>query len=669
MFASLRARQGGHLVNTNIKEGFMRQGSTGRLIGRRKFIQLGAAAGATAFLLGATGCSPAQQSDGSSGAAHYTPGTYTAQAQGKQSPVAVEVTFGESSIDNIKVTHHNETERIANAAIDGITTDVLELQSLNVDTVSGATLTSMALLSAIKDCVSQAGGNVSDLEKAAGREKKTDTETLDVDVAVIGSGAAGLSSAIALAEEGANVVLMEKSAFMGGSMLVSGGRLQYPESPLEFRQETSEPMKKLFEETMARARAIGVAEEKVSQIEQAYADWYAQGNTKTFDSDEFYALSVAVGGGSPVQAENTLDSELSRKACEWMTSLGVELEQPVLGIMGFPWPRSTHPVGKPAGEGYVEALENYINGGTLTSLDMLFSTSAKELITENGSVVGVKAECTDGTAYEIHASRGVLLATGGYTDSPKWLAELQPQYGFDSEETIHTVAPSGHGGEGLDMAQSVGASVTSIGMAMLNPYAHPKYFIVGHIIGDTGNPLVVNKEGKRFVNETATRTELALAVKEQPDELCYVIACEQNSNIKSDGRNFDGELVEGYLENGVIFKADTLDDLAAQIDVPADALKRTVEDYNAACVAGVPDEFGRTYFEENAPIVDGPFYASPGTWAVLITLDGLTVDAGYRVLDDNKEPIPGLYAVGEVCGLPCLQNLGYGGHVAASVLA
>ena len=93
-----------------------------------------------------------------------------------------------------------------------------------------------------------------------------------------------------------------------------------------------------------------------------------------------------------------------------------------------------------------------------------------------------------------------------------------------------------------------------------------------------------------------------------------------------------------------------------------------MEEYNAACVAGVLDEFGRTYFEETAPIVEGPFYASPGTWAVLITVDGLTVDERFRVLDDGGQPIAGLFAVGEVCGQPCLQVLGYGDVIAKGVL-
>lgn len=169
---------------------------------------------------------------------------------------------------------------------------------------------------------------------------------------------------------------------------------------------------------------------------------------------------------------------------------------------------------------------------------------------------------------------------------------------------------------------------------------------------------MVNKEGKRFVNETGKRTDLALAVMDQPDQLCYIIACDQNSNIMPDGRNFDGEPAEGLFENGLAYRADTLDELADQIDIPASALKKTVEEYNAACVAGVPDEFGRTYFEETAPIVEGPFYASPGTWAVLITVDGLTVDERFRVLDDGGQPIAGSFCRRGVCGQPCLQVRG-----------
>ena len=283
----------------------MQEAHGGRLIGRRRFIQLGAAAGMTMFALGVTGCSPLPAT--SSAKSSYVPGAYTAQAQGKQSLVTVEVTFGENAIEAVEVLGHCESERIANTAISAITSDIVELQSLDVDAVTGATLTSMAILSAVRDCVGQAGGSVSDLEKVPGREKSDAVEVIETEVAIIGAGAAGLTSAIALAESGTEVLVMEKCGFIGGSMLVSGGRLQYPEAPLEYRQETTEPMRRLFAEVMERARDLGVSEERVSQVEQQYEQWYAEGNTKTFDSDEFYAVLGAVGFGNPLAAETTLD--------------------------------------------------------------------------------------------------------------------------------------------------------------------------------------------------------------------------------------------------------------------------------------------------------------------------------------------------------------------------
>lgn len=147
----------------------MQEAHGGRLIGRRRFIQLGAAAGMTMFALGVTGCSPLPAT--SSAKSSYVPGAYTAQAQGKQSLVTVEVTFGENAIEAVEVLGHCESERIANTAISAITSDIVELQSLDVDAVTGATLTSMAILSAVRDCVGQAGGSVSDLEEGPGARK------------------------------------------------------------------------------------------------------------------------------------------------------------------------------------------------------------------------------------------------------------------------------------------------------------------------------------------------------------------------------------------------------------------------------------------------------------------------------------------------------------------
>ena len=242
---------------------------------------------------------------------------------------------------------HYGSERIANTAISAITSDIVELQSLDVDAVTGATLTSMAIPLRSETASGKLAARFR-FGEGPGREKSDAVEVIETEVAIIGAGAAGLTSAIALAgESGTGVLVMEKCGFIGGNMLVSGGRLQYPRRRLSIARE-QQADGAAFAEVMERARDLGVSEERVSQVEQQYEQWYAEETPRPSTATRFYAVLGAVGFSNLSRCGTTLDAESARRACGWVTAHGVELE-PLLGIMGFSWPRSTHPVGRPAG--------------------------------------------------------------------------------------------------------------------------------------------------------------------------------------------------------------------------------------------------------------------------------------------------------------------------------
>lgn len=200
-------------------------------IGRRKFIALGATAAASTLLFGLGGCTPTAQTGGTETVAGYQAGTYAAAAEGKKGPVNISVTFSSDRIESIEILDNYETPRISAAAFTAIPEAIIEHQSLQIDTITGATLASMAVINGVKDCIKQAGGDVAALEEAPGTEKSTETVEIDADVVVLGAGAAGMGTAVACSQKGLKVVVMEKCGNVGGNCLVSGGMMRWIGAP------------------------------------------------------------------------------------------------------------------------------------------------------------------------------------------------------------------------------------------------------------------------------------------------------------------------------------------------------------------------------------------------------------------------------------------------------
>lgn len=643
----------------------------GALIGRRKFIQIGATAAVGACLFGIAGCSPQKEasSSGASGGHVYTPGTYTAKANGKKSLITVETTFSDSAITDIQVQHH-DTLRIAEAALDGAIPQILDNQTLSVDAVTGATVTTMAVVSAVKDCVKQAGGKVSDLEKPIEKELSTATEEIDADIVILGAGGSGLPAAIIAAKAGAKVVVFEKCGFFGGSLMVSGGSLEYIDAPVDFRPETTDANRAYFKEALSRAQNLGLPQEKIDLVQREWDEWYGSGQTVVYDSINWYALTMCLGSETTDWDSQIRHGETNAPLIEWLTGeIGLTLKKPTVGLAGYPWPEATSVEGAAMGEGYVDGFDDYIEAEGITTLDILFSTPAEDLIVEDGAVVGAKGTCVDGTVYTVRGKQGVIVATGGYAGSPEYLAELVPSMGFDKMSSIPTVNPYGHTGDGLTMGRKIGAMVYGDDYHMFCPCANAKNLTADSYVGDTTNMLLVNKEGKRYVDETLDWNSIALAVMEQPDQMGYLIASSDNAMIDEDGRNAFGDLVEPMLEGGYVVKADTLEELADSLGIPAEALVETVESFNGYCESGEDPEFGRVMFADTAALRNGPYYGTPTTWATLICSGGLLTGENDAVLDESEEPIPGLYAIGEVCSQSGIAAMGYGVRIARRMFA
>ena len=625
-------------------------------ITRRSFTAAGIA-GATMLATGGFALSAGAQEAGT-----YKPGTYTGTGNGRGGNVVVEVEFDENSIKSVNVTSHSETRYISDVAIEKIPAEIVEYQSLNIDSVSGATLTSFGILSAVTDCVEQAGGDVKALEKAPGAPKKDETVELEADLVVVGAGGAGMTAAIKAAQAGKQVVVLEKTSNMGGNTVVCGGYLHYYYAPQELRQPMTEGYAAYFdsvlEQGLAEGPELGIDPEFVENLRKDYDDYYAAGNTTVYDSAEFCALDLQfVTGGTFSKWVNFTKTVPALN--DWLTELGINW-CPLSNIVGFSWPRFSGEEGAHEGQGFFDLYSKVMDAEGLP-ITMLTCTPATELVVEDGKVVGVVGECTDGTTYTVRSGNGVVLATGGYSGNFEMLKKYNTYWNFDGVDYLLSDNTAGHDGDGITMSLPLGAQLGHMENPMMIPFGNPK-LSTSPMVGDHTNFMLVDSEGKRICNEKGTRYEISQAMFSSKDSLGFVISDSTNSNV-IDGKAYGFFDVQTMVDKGELYTADTLEGLAEAFGADPAVLTAAVEDYNARARAadGQADEFGRTIFDENSLIEEPPFFASPITPVAHITVGGIVIDEeDYCALNENNERIEGLHCVGELAaersGMPSLAT-------------
>ena len=539
----------------------------------------------------------------------YTPGTYTGTAAGKNGDVKVEVTFSANAIDSVKVVEHSETAGISDGAIENIPAAIVENQSLAVDTVSGATITSDAILKAVADAVAQAGGDVEALENAAAPAGEKEAKELSADVIVVGGGGAGMSAATRLAQLGKSVILVEKSGFLGGAISVSGGNQVVMGSQLQIDN--------------------GVADDSV---ESMVADFEANGANK--NNKEILTLFAENVGATT----------------DWLVaSCGITFEEGLHQLGEYSHNRELAYTG--GGAGFAEAMRKAVEEA---GVQVLLNTKAESLIADNGTVTGVKAASSDAD-YTLTAG-DVVLATGGYGANKDMLT--------DEMKSALYYGPASSTGEGIQMAQAVGAQTANMEYGKRYPNGievsegMAKSTIAGNIVGWTMSAILVNKDGNRVVNEKASnRTILEEELKQEGGELYLLLDAEtfEAWKAKLAPAGISDADIEKYLEaNGtttpVFAHGETLEEAAAAAGINADNLKATVEKYNGFVAKGSDDDFGRAATYLTKTIGEGPYYIVEQKPRFATTMGGLVINTSMQVLNEAGEPISGLYAAGENCG-------------------
>ena len=572
----------------------------------------------------------------------YTEGTYTATAQGNNGPVTVSVTFSADAITDVTVVEHSETAGLSDRPIAEIPAAIVENQSLAVDTVSGATNSSNAILTAVADCVAQAGGDVEALKAVAVEKAPVEDVEATYDVVVLGGGGAGLTASITAAQNGAKVILVEKAGSLGGNPLIAGQGFNAGDPERQANTEMSEALLGQLKSYLDLDPAdFGAFAEVLETVKGQINDYIASGSTTLFDSPELHMLHTYMGGkrtgldGTVIEP----DLELARTfatnaldALEWAESIGAQWNDTTSTILGAMWPRSH-------GLANGNVITILTDAAKANGVEIVTDTRANELIVENGKVVGVKATTSEGANVTLHANSGVVLATGGFSANAPMVVEYNNYWPGLSDTMPSTNAPT-ITGDGIVMAKAVGADLVGMGFAQLMPSSHPvDGSLFSGIWGSAETQVFVNKEGKRYVNEYAERDVLSKAALEQTDGIFYII-CDNKIAKNAD--------VAGMEAKGNVVVADTLEELAEKLGIPAATFVETIERYNSFVDAQKDDDFGKPLFGEK--IDEAPFVATPRSPSLHHTMGGVKIDTNTHVISTEGNVIDGLYAAGEVTG-------------------
>lgn len=588
-------------------------------------------------------------------------GTFEGKAYGNNGWLTVEVNIKDNKITDIKTPGQRETKYLGDTAIREIGKDVLQYQTLNVDNIAGATVTSTALKTAIDQAIEKAGGDIAAFQKPVPEKiKKVAGITKgSADLIIVGAGGAGLSAAVTAKDLGVkNVLVLEKMPVIGGNTLRCASAFNAADPD----RQKALPMTETLKEAVVKA----ISEKPVSEehaklmadVKAKYEAYLKSGSKTLFDCPEWHALQTYNGGDKVGQiplirqySNNVLDT------LHWMQSKGSPVMDRVSQGAGALWQR-THQLDAPAGLGLIDPLyQAAVKQGVNFKLGMRVQDL---ILNDKGRVIGVTATDKVGNKYEFTSKDGVILATGGYSQNKEMRQKSAPHL---TSEMVSTNQP-GATGDGIIIATRHGADTTGMNYVQVYPLATPGTGALqgrARKMSGLDDVIDVNKNGERFVKEDARRDEFVAAIKKQPGGVVYDI---NDSSIVKPLNSFN-EDVETLVSIGRIYKADSLADLAKQLGMPADKLEATVAEFNKMVEAKKDPKFGRKLFDR--PIVKPPFYATPRAPSIHHTMGGLQISTNAQVLDKNGKPIPGLYAAGEVTGGIHGSNR-LGGNATADVL-
>lgn len=519
----------------------------------------------------------------------FKPGTYEGTAKGFGGDIVATVVLSADRIEEITVVGDSETEGIGSVAIETLPALMVEKQTVAVDAVTSATVSSNAIIEAVTKALESGGVDVSSLAAVEAGEVEKKEETIETDVVVVGAGGAGMTAAIELKNAGINVIIVEKMPMVGGNTIKATGGMNAAETSVQAELGIEDTVEQFIEDTMTGGYNV---------------------NNKELVT---------------IMAKNSAD------AIDWLDSIGAPL--PEVSFSGGATNKRIH---RPEGGAGVGAylVEKFSQNLDSLGIEVMLNTTATDILSENGAVTGIKAE-GKGAVYTIHA-KAVILATGGFGANE----ELYTKYRPELKGYVTTNTP-GATGDGIVMAEAIGANLVDIEQIQTHPTVEQSTSIMITESVRGGGAILVNQDGKRFTDEMLTRDVVSDAIVKQEGSYSYIIFDQLLRNNLS--------AIEKYVENNITLQADTIEELAGLIGVDSTTLAETLKTWNEAVAAKNDKEFSRSTGMDN-DITTGPFYAIKVAPGVHHTMGGVEINTSAEVIAETGAPIPGLFAAGEVTG-------------------
>ena len=516
---------------------------------------------------------------------------------------------------------------------------IAESGSIAVDGVATATITSDAIKEAAAAALAAAGLNADDYKTEVKADTtKAEDSTIDADIAIVGAGGAGMTAAITAAAEGKSVVILESQPMVGGNSVRATGGMNAGDTVYQDENE--------FGESAGVEKTLKTAAEKVADNATITAlaktvseQWAAyQADPKGyFDSVELMELDTMIGGKGINDPElvETLCAN-SADAIDWLDEHGITLHS-VSSFGGASVKRIHRPVdaeGKTVSVGsYMIPLleENCEKAG----VQILLNTTANEILTDvSGAAVGIKATGSTGETVTVNA-KAVVLTTGGFGANLDMVVEYKPEL-----KGFMTTNAAGAQGQGIEMATAIGAGTVDMDQIQIHPTveANTAALITEGLRGD--GAVLINAEGKRFIDEVGTRDVVSAAEIAQTGSYSWLVVDQAMVDASS--------VIQGYIKKGFTVTGETYEELGKAMGVDEAAFAETMKTWNGYVEAKNDPDFGRTSFAN--PLDTAPYYAIKVTAGVHHTMGGLTINTNTEVLKEDGTVIPGLFAAGEVTG-------------------
>ena len=540
---------------------------------------------------------------GFAAASMAAPVTAEGTGVGKHGDITVAVTFDAGKIQDIKIVKNAENPILAKKVFTDLKDQVVALSSTDVDLISGATFSAKGFIDAVNDAAKKAGVTLAKADKKALKKAARELpKTSNYDVVVIGAGGAGFSAAITAKNAGANVVLLEKMPAVGGNSLISGAEMNVAKNWVQPK--------------------LGIND----------------------DSPELHAQDTFKGGDGKgdMKVINVMTHE-ALDAAKWCRDyLGVRFEDDNLFFFGgHSRKRALIPVGHTG----TEFIAKFQAKADELGIPVITNMKAEELIkNKDGRVVGVKATM-DGSEYTFNAKGGVVLATGGFGANPEMVKKYNPKI----DERFKTTDAPGTTGEALYMAERAGAQLVNMGYIQTYPICDPISGAI-ELIADArfDGAIMLNQEGKRFVEELQRRDVLSEAILNQTGRYCWVLWNDKIGSISNTVKAHANEY-EAFTKQGIMTTCDDLKCIADFTKIPFDQLQKTVKRVSDMAGKGNDKDFNH-----RAGLMDmqqGKYYVIKAVPSTHHTMGGVRINEKAEALTAEGKVIPGLWAAGEVTGV------------------